>query len=320
MKILRRILFFVLFLFLFLCMGIILWCFVPAEKMDVSKTFSMHNMAYLKFNLNKGNVSLWDEAVDFKFAEEFLAGSFMNRLALKAGGRFFSPFCVMSLVNKSPGGEDDFNYVFLIKSQKIARFLQISFGFYSKSSSFKEGYELEKFCRWSVWKSRKTDEDLKAVAFCGDTCIFFVGETNVAEFMSDMCSDSKAKPEKTKLFNKTVLWPFFLYLEDDEKVLNFYLSKAKEKTSYDFFPAISDLKEAFVSFGKESVPGKREGNMNFYFEETTDFKKAGKDIWFLSQVLKRMFEANFYDYKYELDVVKNEITVNFELTNRRKSK
>lgn len=321
MRIFKKIFFSLIFVCAFSLGVVIVYCFIPTGAVNVDNFAPREELAFLKLSIDKKNISLSDDIIDFRFAEEFLIESWFKRIFLKIGARFFSPMTVRVLVDKGRD-QDDFGYMVLVQSSKLSRFMQIPFSIYSAGSSFRKDYGVEQVYGWQIYSSKEDNSDLKAVAVQRDVWLFVIKTNKAAEIIERLNEDENAKSVGSVNFLTFLAEkgnePFLLYVNDENKILNFYLSKVREKTSYDFFPTVSNLDEIFVCFGKTALKHKGGGEMNFYFEKEADLQNAKKDIWFLSQVLKRMFEANFYQYEYNIEVTVDKVTAHFALTKTRR--
>jgi hypothetical protein len=312
MKFLKKIPLLLLSLLVMAIIFVFIWCYLPKEEVALDKLNLSDNFVFLKLSLDKKSFSLLDEAVDFKFGQEFLVNSLSERLLFKIGTRFFSPLTLVLLVNRVK--EDKFEYTLLIKSRKLSRFIEIPLSVYTKFPSFKKSYKFKQSFGWSIWSEKEGNLKLKSFAKYGDICIFSTTTLDIEKLLMKFNSLAKDKTSHFQyFFENSYRKPLLIYINDEERILNFYLAKAKEKTSYDFFPTISDLNEVFIYFGETLSNQERGGQMKFAFKERADFKKARGDIWFFSQVLKRIFEANFYEFRYDLRVVKNCVIMDFAL-------
>ncbi len=318
MRFLKRFFILLLSFLAILILLICIWISLPEEQIYLDRFHIGGAFVHLRLNLDKNNFSLLDEIVDFKFGEEFLVESFKERVFYKLAGRYFAPIKMAFFVNKSDE-EGKFDYAILIKSKRLSRFLQIPAFIYTRTASFKKEYELSQKSDWLMWNKKENTSDLESFARYGDILLFSTNKQIIDNFIDSFYFPKKVVLDNFQFFlknNPNKL--FLLYLNDKERILDYYLEEAKEKTSYNFFPTISDLDEISIYLNKDGSSQKIYGRMDFAFKEIADFKKARKDVWFFSQVLKRVFEANFYQFIYKIEVTGNHVIADFNLTKGKK--
>jgi len=306
-----------LLLFLVICvLTVFIWSYLPGDEIDLNKFSIDEDFACVKLTLNEKSFSLLDEVIDFKFGGEFLIEPSRKRFFLKAAGRFFSPITVIVLVDSSRE-EGDFEYTIIVKSKKLRRFLEIPLYLYTKIPSFKRKYKITQSNHWPVWSKRKNEHDGEAISGHKDLFLFSTSAKKLSGLIDKLNSSRECGPNRLQaFFLKRKEKPFLIYVNDRKKMLNHFLAEAEEKTSYSFFPTITDLDEIFIYFGNTPGVAPRKGQMEFVFEENASFKQAKKDIRFIAQVLNRIFEANFYRFAYNIEIVKNHVIMDFNLNKK----
>lgn len=319
MRFLIRFCFLLSIFFIIFILSVFIWTYLPKEDVSLSEFYLDGDFLFLKLSLDKKDFFLLDEIIDFKFGDKYSIESFSKRLLLKRGCRFFAPLTLILLVDKDQDN-DEFKYTLLVKSKKLSRFLEILLSLYIKTPFIKRDYKFSREHCWSLWSRQEDDGGIEAIAEYGDIYLFSSSRDKVKGLIHRFNSITRDKKDNFQtFFAKRWDEPFLIYINDNKKTLNFYLEKAKEKTSYNFFPTFSNLDEVFIYFGKDSSCNLKRGQIDFAFKENADFKKARKDAWFISQILKRIFEANFYQFIYDIKIVKTHIIVDFNLGKKRRS-
>ena len=311
MRLFKRSFFVILSLIVIFALFIFVWCNLPKKEVNLSNFPQDKNFIFLKLELKKDSFSLLDEVVNFKFAGNFLIDSFARRLFIKSAGRFFSPLTIIILVDSSSIEDAKFEYTILVKSKRFSRFLEIPLFLHKATTSFNKDYELSQDGNWLIYETTK-NSNLNSFTKHGDVCLVASAKDRIKELVEAFSSERDKFPSFLKdSYNK----PFFLYVNDEKRMLNFYLEEAKEKTYCDFFPRGDNLNEILIHLEKANSDSEKAntGQMIFVFEKDADFKGAMKDIRLFSQVLRRIFEANFYTFNYKLNIIKNCIIMSFNL-------
>ena len=319
MSLIKRIfglVFFIIIVFVFI---IFIWSFLPQEEANLGKISVEGHFVALRFNLDKESFPLFDEIINFRFGKKFVIGR-LSRCVLKVAGYFFSPLSFIVLVDESQ--KEEFDYTLLIKSKKLTRFAEIPLFLYLNRPGISKDYKLTKRQGFLIWDRTELDKgkDFKSFAQYKDTYFLSTSKERLHSLI-DCFNITKRKENRLKNFlNERYRKPLFIYIDNKTGIIDYYLTKVLEKTSYNFFLTIDNLDEVYIYLSNDYKNRINKGEVNFIFKPETDFKDARKDIWFVSQILKRVFEANFYQFNYNVKMSDSHIVLNFELAKKRREK
>jgi len=310
MRVLKKIIFFVLLALVAVLAFILIWIHLPLAASDLKIQPEGH-FAYVVFRLDKNQTELLEEISSFKFRDEYVIKSAINRFALKNLGSLLAPLKITALIDS---GEDidEFDYTLVIESAKLKRLLEIPLFFYIKTPAFKSQFSFGRQDNWQLINLKNNSGDISSYAFSVDTIIASTDLGYIEEIFKK--SHSAGAGRKNPLPDGPVL----VIVDDKKGISDYHIEKVKEEASYDIFSSVKELKGICLSLNRPVNKHEYNGSIIFSFKKETDFKKAKKDVGFLVQLIRRMMDANFYKLKSSCQVKGENITINFKMTKMRR--
>lgn len=287
--------------------GIILisiWINIPVKKYPIEHIIGKKSFVKSKVSINSNNKFLAYEIIDFKFAKEHIIEKPIFRFLSKLAVYTFSPIEII-VVSSDCGQLNDLEYAIIVKSERLSRLADIASGVNYLMQRIGQVEPQQENCQWllnrcmldndTTWtKHKDVIVFSKSRPLLIDTICFLEQET--------------AAPVGNKYINKPGLFAY-VYLDDSEDLLKDFVEKAREDFSYELFSTIDQL-DSLDLWICDSVDTFFTAEIYFRFYPQADMDRARKDVWFFTQLLKRVFEANYYEFTHKMLIEEESVTLN----------
>ena len=295
------------FIFLLLLIGIlVLWVVLPVgdSGFDVVESDYFLNSF---INIQSENAQILDEIVNFKFQEEYAIESEVARMIVKAGGSFLLPLYICVMAEPKEDDSEDFNYLAVIKSARLRRMIQIPMAFYGITPNFREDYISKKQDGWHVLEARDNDSNLMRAAWYKDTIIV----SSDKDMFERVFKAGMKKPEVVDNAPDKALLSIFI--NNEHGLFEYYVDELKDEASYNVFRSADQLRKINISLLSLEQACSHKGSMYFEFTAGCDLTSSKKDVRFFMQLIKRVMDANSYEFKYTLTENINLVKVEYNL-------
>jgi hypothetical protein len=289
----------------------VLWIFLPLKDagFNVDKN---DNFLSASINIQAENEQVLEEIVNFKFQEEYVIESENTRKFIKSAGKFLLPLGVSIVAEPKDNDAEDFNYLAVIKSERLRRLSQIALAFYKLTPDFREDFASRKEGGWEILEARSKDDDLQCLTYYRDTIIFssdaglFQVIFKPAEGSLDSVKENSQAQDSRDVLLK-------IAVNNEHGLFEYYVNALKNEASYNVFRSAEQLRKINISLLPAKVSCEHQGQMVFEFTAGVDLASSKKDVRFFMQLIRRIMDANSYLFKYTLEENINLIKVEYNL-------
>jgi hypothetical protein len=301
-----------LFIFLLLLIVVlVLWIFLPLEDAGFSLDEN-DNFLSVSIDIQTENEQVFEEISNFKFQEEYVIESENTRKLIKSAGKFLLPLGVSIVAEPKDNDAEDFNYVAVIKSERLRRLSQIALTFYKLTPDFRQDFTSRKEGGWQVLVARSKDADLQCLAYYRDTIIFSSDAGLFQDIFKATQANIKAVKDDTQI-QESQRALLKIVVNNEHGLFEYYVNALKNEASYNVFRSAEQLRKINISLLPAKVSSEHQGQMVFEFTAGVDLVSSKKDVRFFMQLIRRIMDANSYMFKYTLEENINLIKVEYNL-------